>query len=371
VDPTLTPNSVVVEDAAAADPTPIPNPIVVEDAAAVVKKKTCVDLTNISGDMDIDRTDQIEIYSIHRSWGCQKWIREKQVFCLEDTVVNDQFCAKHKSNLGKIPYKIAPHEDALVEINPVHFKHHDFTGQIWFPRLLLVAQSSSEGLVVIGRLIGGRWMKTLTDRDVKRCQNSGLLYKIIPQRILHYNYHVKPVDKIEGIGFISYDDMRIQRPSLYIKYWKIWNSYILERKKFITTYDGYKHEEKWMMEHTCPLPNWTEIKTTWKIRGFKNIIVPPPTEEQVRDLSFDVWEYCRNWVHVNEPDKISEPHFPPIYLDYVDPYSMRFRPYNKPSLRSKFVNIKTPRRTKHYKKDAEEWIRTITEGGKEWMHAQD
>jgi hypothetical protein len=195
-----------------------------------------------------------------------------------------------------------------------------------------------------------------------------LLYKVIPQEVLHYNYHVPPVHQVDGTGYISYDDMRVQRPTLYIKYWNIWNSYITERKKFITTYSSSStNEDKWMMEHTCPLPDWAEVKMLWKNRGYKNIVIPPPTSSQVQDLSFDVWEYCRQWVQTNAPGKIANPHFPPMYLDYADPYAMRFRPYNKPVFRPKSVNVKTPRRTKHYKKNPQEWIYTITQGGKEWM----
>ena len=318
-------------------------------------------------DLTIDQSELIEVYDKDQSWGCQKWIEDRNSFCGEETVVNNQFCSKHKKYAGKIPFKIGLHTEALLEVNPVYLKIHEFTGQFWYPRLLLVAKPTSEGLVIIGKLVGHRWLKTLTRKDIKRCQNSGLLYKVISQEILHFNYHIPELNRIDGSGFTDFDQMRIQRPLLYIKYWNIWNQHISRRKQFILSNQKCTNANKWMKEHTCPLPNWDDLKKQYYYRGYRNIVIPPPSLVELKIPDFDAWDYCEQWVRKNAPGEIGAPHFPPMFLDYPDPFAMRFRPYNRFPLKEERVDTKTPRRTKHYKRDPNEWIEILSKKGKQWM----
>jgi hypothetical protein len=221
-------------------------------------------------------------------------------------------------------------------------------------------------MVVIGRVLGKRWLKQLTRREIKRCQNNGLLYKVLPQEVIHFNYSVPPIETLKGEGFTSYDQMRFDRPRLYIKYWKIWNGYIEERRKFIRKYDGFKDKKKWMKEHFfSPLPDWDQLKRRYHCRGLENLIVPPPTVEQVQDKEFDAWEYCYNWVSENCPEKAFKPHFPPMFLDHPDPYDMRSRPYKNTPLQEKKVDLQAPERTKHYNRGPTEWLEQIEKD--QWM----
>jgi len=321
-------------------------------------------------DSVLDTSDLTEIYAANRSWGCQYWIKDYHFFCLETTVINDQFCAKHKRYAGKVPYKLGPHNYPMLEIDPVFHKIHNLTGQFWYPRLLLTAKPTSEGIIVIGRLLGQRWIQALTRREIKRCHNNGLLYKVLPQEVVHYNYHIPDLDSLPGEGYTSFDQLRFDRPRLYVKYWKIWNRHISDRKQFFQKYKSQRNANDWRKEHTCPLPDWTLFEQEYAIRGLRNVIVPPPTVEQSRDPAFDPWAYCEAFYEASAQVGQDGPEpviFPPYYLDYPDPFAMRFRPYASSQWHEEVVNVHTPRRIKHYGRSPQEWLERVTTGGREWM----
>lgn len=318
-------------------------------------------------DEEIDESDLTEFYKGRRDWGCQFWVEKVKDFCQDKTTIGEQFCNLHKKNYGKIPYKLDLHKYPLLEVNTVFYKNHMTTGQIWFPRMLLVAKITSEGLVVIGRMLGNRWLRSLNRREVKRCENNGLLYKVLPQEVIHYNYHIPDPETIQGQGFTSYDQIRWKRPKLYIKYWNIWNSHIQKRKQFIQTYQKETDPNKWMRDHTCPLPDWDQVKKEHYNRGWGNMIIPSPTLEQLADTQFDPWEYCDEWYNTHHKEKDTKPHFPPMYIDYPNPQQMRFRPYPQQiDLEEYEVKLNTPRRTKHYTFSPDTWLERITVKGKEW-----
>ncbi|NDB35648.1 MAG: hypothetical protein EB023_09995 [Flavobacteriia bacterium] len=318
-------------------------------------------------DDKIDGSDLVEVYAPMRDWGCQYFIDKVGDFCQEKTTVANQFCATHSRSLGKTPFKMSPHYYPLLEVNPVYYKIHSHSGQYWFPRLLLSTRLTSEGLVVVGRLLGNRWLQRLTRREIKRCQNAGLLYKVLPQEIIHYNFHFPDVETLAGEGFTSYDQIRWKRPRMYLKYWKIWNNHIQTRKTFIQTHQKETDAKKWIKDHTCPLPNWEQVKREHYTRGWANVIIPPPSLEQIAQTEFDPWEYCSEWVRLHRPNDVDKPHFPPMYLDYPNPMAMRHRPYPESfGLEEQQVKLDTPRRTKHYLKTPEGWLQDITVGNKEW-----
>lgn len=308
-------------------------------------------------DAEIDASDLTEMYPESRSWGCQYWIEAMRFFCMEPTVVNDQFCDKHKRNINKVPYKLGPHNYPMLEIDPVYFKLHNLSGQYWYPRLLLAAKPTPNGMVVIGRLRGQRWIQQLTRREIKRCHNNGLLYKVLPQEVLHYNYHIPDIDQVPGQGFTDFEQIRFDRPRLYIKYWNIWNRHIEQRQAFFRQYRKETDPHKWRKAHTCPLPNWTEFETEYRIHGLSNPIVPAPSVDDIADPAFDAWAHCAR-VH---PDA-----FPPFYLDYPDPYAMR-TPSTRVVWEEEPVNAHTPRRVRHYHYPPDKWIEEITTKGKEWV----
>lgn len=314
-------------------------------------------------DEDIDTSDLTELYDIHKSWGCQYWDKTENFFCEKDTVISNQFCEIHKNRVGKAKYIIRPHTYPLLEIDTVYYKIHEFTGQYWFPNLLLTAKPHTDGLVVVARLLGQRWFKTLERREIKRCQNNGLLYKVIPQEILHKNYHIPSLETINSEGYTSFEEIRRHRPKMYIKYWKIWNLHIRNRRDFILKNEKTKDVIKWQKLHNCPLPNWKELKEIFKIRGLENLIIPPPDLEELQDEKWDPWHYCDNWVSSNLGETIS-PYFPPMYLDMPNPYVLRTN--NTIQFKEKQVNLNSPRRVRHYKHDSKDWLHLIVDKKREW-----
>lgn len=307
-------------------------------------------------DSEWDESDLTEIYAPNRSWGCQYWNKSLNFFCLEPTVVDDQFCGAHKRYAGKIPYKLGPHNYPMLEIDPVYYKTHNLTGQYWYPRLLFAAKPTKNGLVVIGRLLGQRWIQALTRREIKRCHNNGLLYKVLPQEVVHYNYHIPDVDEIPGKGFTNYEQIRTDRPRLYLKYWKIWNQHIQARKDFFQKYKSVKDANKWRKDHTCPLPDWKVFEREYAHRGLRNVICPLPTLEQVQQPDFDAWDYCKRF----DADA-----FPPFYLDFPKPLEARNGSVCQWDEESVWVH--TPRRTKHYGQDPYVWLDKLIHEDGEWM----
>jgi hypothetical protein len=297
----------------------------------------------------IDTLDLTEVYSYDRE--CQYWVKKQNYFCCEPVAKgSNQFCKEHLRYTGKIEFKdILFHTQPLYEIMPSYYRILGFSGQYYYPRLLLAAKPTSEGLVVIGRLLARQWVVPLTEREIKRCHNNGLLYKVLSDDIVHYNYHIPDIERIEGSGFISYDQIRFERPKLYIKYWNIWNNQIRIRKEYIVKWSKFKgNSHKWTKEHFNPLPDWEKVKKEFKIRGLDNLIIPAPTIEQVVDKEWNPWIYCSEWVRKNQPQDIEKTYFPPYYLDYPDPYAMFCRPFEQAILKERKVDYNNPEHTKHY-----------------------
>ena len=297
----------------------------------------------------IDTSDLTEVYNYDRE--CQYWVKNQNYFCCEPTTKgSQQFCKDHLRFTGKIEFKdMLFHTQPLYEIMPCYYRLLGFSGQYYYPRLLLAAKPTSEGLVVIGRLLARQWIIPLTEREIKRCHNNGLLYKVLSHDIVHYNYHIPDIERIEGTGFTSYDQIRFERPRLYIKYWKIWNQQINIRKEYIAKWSKFKgNKYKWTKEHFNPLPDWEKVKIEFKQRGLENIIIPAPSVEQVLDKEWNPWTYCEDWVKENQPQNTQKIIFPPYYLDYPNPYAMFCRPFEKAILRERNVDYDNPEHTKHY-----------------------
>jgi hypothetical protein len=294
-------------------------------------------------DSTVDVSDRTEVYD--PDWGCQYQLHKG--FCLKRTVIGNQFCDAHRDHYGLVPYNPqGPHSDPYFSIHIPYVRHHVFTGHYWYPRLLLAAFPTEDGMVVIGRLLGNRWIKALSRRDVKRCHNVGLLYKVLPQAALHRFYELTNIHEIGGEGYTSFEQMRVERPSLFRKYWLVWNRHLQDRKELLE-WEG-RSESDWFDHHRCyTRPNWEQYKKHYRLRGLQNTLRPPPPDE------VDMWEHC-------------EGEYPPMYADYPSPMSMRFRPYNKTTWAIQEKDTRTPRRTKHYAWDPDAWIAHV-EGGHEWM----
>ena len=358
----------------------VENPIVYKNYLHIRKKYDRSVLCTIPNleydekeDMTIDYSDRTEINLVLKDWGCQKWVDSKKHFCEEKTVVNDMLCSRHKRYISTQTYKLCIHSNPMFEVDIAHYKIHTGMKRIyWFPRLQLAGLRTCEGIVAIGRIRGNRWLETLGEREIKRCENVGLLYKVLPQEILHYTYHIGNIEKIEGVGFTSYEQIRASRPTLYLKYWKIWNEHIVKRREFITNGEKITDKHKWYKEWRCQLPNWEEVKKEYMFKGWYNVIVPPPTLEQIKDNNFDVFDYCEEWCRDNYVAKCQyEVGFPPMYIDHpnigktggVRNMPRYFTPYEYEYLTPDFDDIT---KVKQYRYLSEMWFDRITVEGKEW-----
>lgn len=287
----------------------------------------------------IDTSDRVEIPD--PDWGCQ-FEFNRTTFCLKRTVIGHQFCEEHRDYYGHVVFEPrGPQSDPYIAIHMPYVRHHVFTGHYWYPRLMLAAFPTEDGMVVIGRLLQNRWIKALTRREIKRCHNVGLLYKVLPQVALHRFYELTNIHEIGGEGYTSYEQMRVERPSLYRKYWLVWNKHLQDRKEFLQWENT--EDETWFEYHRCyQQPNWEHYKKHYRFRGLENTLRPPPPED------VDVWEYCKG-------------EYPPMYADYPNPMSMRFRPYNKTTWAVQERDMYDSQRTAHYEWDPDAWIAHVEE----------
>jgi hypothetical protein len=211
----------------------------------------------------------------------------------------------------------------------------------WFPHLQFYAHITENGPIVVGKAWSVFYAETLetvcldkepykNDNDpleketgndlIRRCHNNGLLYKVLPQEVVHKQLTLpKNIDSIEGRGFTSFEQMIRERPSLYIKYWNVWLGHIRRAKQFLTL-EG-KSDESLMKQFNIFEPiDWKYYKDRLGPRiGIHHVEVPAPTLEDLKAPHFDAFKYCTEWVRKNSPEHESKPHFPPMYLLYPFP----------------------------------------------------
>jgi hypothetical protein len=153
---------------------------------------------------------------------------------------------------------------------------------------------------------------------ILRCHNNGLLYKILPQEHLMYQYDITNLDSLPGKGFVSFEQMIRDRPKLYIKYWNVWNQHI-ERAREWLTLKSSTPLEIWKQTGITAWMNWEEIEEGLKGNGGYNIVIPAPSLELVKSAAFNPFRYCEEWVQSNRPDEAHRPHCPPMYILYSFP----------------------------------------------------
>ncbi len=159
-----------------------------------------------------------------------------------------------------------------------------------------------------------------TEDLIRRCHNNGLLYKVLSQRTLHRQFNIPDdLDSIEGFGFTSFSQMIQERPSLYIKYWNVWLGHIRRAKDF-TRFIGASSDALRRYLNIDEPFDWNYYLTELGPKiGLYHVEVPAPPLEQVTSRAFNPFEYARDWVMQNEPDRIVEPWFPPYHLLYPFP----------------------------------------------------
>lgn len=155
---------------------------------------------------------------------------------------------------------------------------------------------------------------------IRRCHNNGLLYKVLDQKVLHKQFNLpKNLDTLCGFGFTSFEQMIVERPSLYIKYWNVWLGHVRRAKDFVR----FRHYNQDAVKVHLNIYESIDWEYYFKYMGPKiglyHVEVPAPSLEQVEAADFNPFKYCSDWVKVNEPSRINEPHFPPMYLLYPFP----------------------------------------------------
>lgn len=158
---------------------------------------------------------------------------------------------------------------------------------------------------------------------IRRCHNNGLLYKVLPQNVVHQQYDLpKNIEAEDGFGMTSFEQMIEERPTLYIKYWRIWNGQIERARAFLN------HQGKSLVDLNSELGiekaiDWDKYEQDIGMRiGMFNVVVPPPTLDQVTAKNFNPFRYCKEWVEEHgTPSERERPHFPPMYLLYPFPES--------------------------------------------------
>lgn len=322
---------------------------------------------NYPEDSVINFKDRVEWADDGSDWGCQYFYTKgpkAHMFCMEKTIVNKQFCPRHKKYIGTKERVEEPSSDTYQDIHVPWCRKHAFLGHYWFPRLLLGATHTSEGPVVIGRVMGNRWYKELSQREIERCHNVGLLYKVVPQELLHHTYDVPHInlDELDTEGFLSYDQIRRERPSLYLKYWKIWNLHIQDRKDF---YKKWKKntKERWnKVNKYSPVPDWDKFCHHYSFRGLENKIVPSPTIDMIRHSDFNPWVYMDSF-----REKFDDILIPPYFIDYPIPEQYRQRPFPASQKKIDQKDLESnPSRVRHIRKWPAQAFISYLEKGHEW-----
>ena len=265
-------------------------------------------------------------------WGCQFFYLKgprANNWCLEKTMEKRHFCHTHKKHSG--PRVEGPCSDTYRDIHLPYFRIHGYLGHYWYPRLNLGAIPTDEGMVVIGKILGNRWYKELDSDDIRRCQNVGLLYRVVPQSLLHDTYNIPKIDldAIDAEGYTSYEVMKRERPSLYDKYLRIWNNHIQDRRNF----KEYWQKKEWIRKD-CQPPDWDEFDVMFK-----------------QSLEWDF-----------------EEGIPPFFVDYPNAHLYKTRPFPQTPFKIAPVDlINETSRTKHVEKDAQSFLAFI-EKGHEWEY---
>lgn len=188
-------------------------------------------------------------------------------------------------------------------------------------------------------------------------------HKVVPQELLHDTYNVPNIrlEELDTEGFLSFDEIRRKRPSLYVKYWDLWTRHMKDRKDFYLKWKD-DTENRWekVNKYAIP-PNWDEFLKCYNHRGVSNKPVPIPSIEMVSSKNFDPWEYMESF-RESESDIL----IPPYFIDYANPLQYRQRPFPNSDRMIQPKDLdKSPARTRHYKWPAQSFI-SYLENGHEW-----
>ena len=202
---------------------------------------------------------------------------------------------------------------------------------------------------------------------IRRCHNNGLLYKILPQSIVHKQWTISPdLDPLPGRGFTSFEQMIVERPALYIKYWNVWLGHIRRAKDF-TRYMSCSVETLRRILNSDEPVDWQKYCTEVGPKiGLYHVEVPAPTLPEVEKPDFNPFKYCRDWVLQNAPDKIDEPWFPPMYLLY--PFPLEYCEDSAyVSIRPYIEDIKKEKRNLYLHYNMNGKIRGTTSSWMQWL----
>jgi hypothetical protein len=183
---------------------------------------------------------------------------------------------------------------------------------------------------------------------ILRCHNNGLLYKILPQKELMYQHDIGDLDSLPGKGFLSFEQMIRDRPSLYVKYWNVWNEQIKRSREWLA-FEDKTAADVYKKTGIVDAVFWPRFKARAREFGLFNVIVPAPSVSEVQREDFNPFKYCEDWVRVNRPEKLDSAHFPPMYILYPFPdksYQEKYRAARTFSLAD--IALRNSQSVQHY-----------------------
>ena len=195
-----------------------------------------------------------------------------------------------------------------------------------------------------------------------RFHNKGLLYQILPDEEVWRNYDLpykmnnpRSSDEAKSYGFTSFEMMLKHRPTLYIKYWNIWNERKI--KNFTELLEWYPEQPTGPRLYPRPRPCngvcsttktkrcedcklfykrfweqgiedrgtdtdelYNQLKTGGLGHWLNGICIPAPPLESLHE-HFDAIAYCQEWYQMNNTGA-SLPNYyrPPVYMIYPMPH---------------------------------------------------
>lgn len=406
----------------------------VQNGASVVPEKKSLTRGLVVSELMKDNDSKIDDRNARapfRPYQCVYVLPEQSTekflgMCGKPPVEGSHLCKEHRGHSKEFPYYPISHvSDSLNEAMRPFPEYNTITRSLWFTRLHLACHVTREGPIVVGKAwLGGMYIESLrgeieiergmdyssltegetfedpkredrhrkyyaqdnnvlepedNDAMVRRCHNNGLLYKILPQSIAHRSQDLpEDLNTVHGAGFTSFEQMIAERPSLYVKYWKVWNGHLARLQEF-RRYYGF--DTMTLNKHLG-----IDIYVDWKKyfgplgiqRGLGHVLVPPPSLEQVSAAEgFNPFRYCHEWVQANCPERAGEPHYPPMYVLYPFPDSQYQEKYYKNFGMSTEQRVRAicavPRLVQHYHLSSktgtpQAWVQWLRYGRYENQH---
>ena len=278
--------------------------------------------------------------------------------CAKRLPVDGFYCAEHvnkKTNTELYPWLMTSDSfDPLKIWTPRIHNIIDGNGLWHYENYGLGAKATKKGFIAISNLVmQGRFYQEMTDYDILKCHNAGLLYKQLEPQRVHELYEIPhDLEPLEGKGFTSFEQLLVERPQLYIKYWNIWNSRVQEVQNYKKVYGKLDNLQLFKKIRCDTIPDWVQFEEDFRTKGLNHNLIPPPTLEQASDPTFHPLLYCWTWAQKKKNLKVFVE--PPYYIEYPLPTQEEHFVENHPD-NSRVRLSMHPWMTFHYDWSVAEW----------------